>query len=106
MTLSANYGYYLESPEVGSLLSTIYKKHRNTPLLLNRLAKMEVIRLLSLVCPNTSGTTAPPLLDFINQVNEVIFQRLDIEKNTVPIFLQFQWANKQVWQGTVTVYIH
>jgi len=105
LQLSANYGDYLKFPEVGSLFSMIYKKHRDNPTLLNRLAKMEVIRLLAVPSLHKGGITAPPLLDFINQVHEVRFENLDVQNGPIPVFIKLQWANMESWQGELIIYI-
>lgn len=103
MALSKTYGGFPGLPNSGSIFYQIYNNYRSDPSLLNRLTKMELIRLITM--PYKDAKMSPPLLDFIEKVEQVEVKKMDIQNGFIPVYIHLQWADKSLWQGEICVYV-
>lgn len=98
--LSIPIGSYPGSPFLGSKFLEYYNKYKGDPALLNRLTKVELIRLITI--PNPHGSThKQPELNFVNRIFEV--RVLSEQDGVIKIFSSLQWGDGSLWEGIVDV---
>lgn len=101
--LSWEFGWWA-NPYMGSNFSTIYKKYNQSEKMLNSMAKLELIRLMTVPTPKgVLGNSTAPELNFINRLNWVRVQKYDNNKPFLPIQISLEWGNNENWEGVLKI---
>lgn len=104
VVLSSSFGDFYGAPQVGSAFSHYYAKYINNPALLNRLIKLEIIRLLSVETPDSVSKKSSANFDFINRVLEANFIETSAAAKTVSVQLKLEWGNNKIWEGLLLLH--
>jgi hypothetical protein len=92
-TLSSEFGDYLENPLVGSSFKSYFWKYNSNINLLNRLFKIEIVRLLSVSIFDNLAQNKSSLLNFVNRIIETEVLDITPKENQIPVRLFLQWGN-------------
>jgi len=113
-SLSINYGEMFHSPDVGSFISDYFWAFKENTELLNRLIKIEIIRLTSI--PYFGDIQTKPAIDFVNRIiktqilalkekETIKTQFLEIKGNKLTIKIQLEWGDNAIWEDTLDIFI-
>ena len=104
-TLSTLKGEYSLDKQFGSLIYKYYYQHKDSISLLERLIKIEIIRLslISFNAKSVTGRNAP--LNFINHILEVKIQDPSLHNEELSLTVSLEWGNEKKWEGIITVFI-
>lgn len=100
-TLSISVGDLKFSPYFYSLFSNYFNKFNNNIPLLERLMKLELIRLLSIPLENN---TEPPL-NFINRIVKVVILSIIPKNKKIPIKIELEWGDGKNWHDNFDIFI-
>lgn len=103
LTLSTRPGDIRYAPMSGSFFSKYYELYRGNIALLNKMLKLELIRLISI--PTEFNGNVKPDLNFINRVIDVEVRDLSLEKGMLPISFKLEWGNGSYWEGILNIFI-
>ena len=95
VVLSSGFGDFYSAPQVGSAFSHYYAKYNDNPTLLNRLNKLEIIRLLSVETPDSIRQKNSPDFNFINRVLDANLLETSVAAKTVSVQLTLEWGNNK-----------
>lgn len=104
-TLSSQFGEYRENPLVGSFFNQYFWKYNSNISLLNRLFKIEIIRLLSVSIFDNLTQKKSALLNFVNRIIETEVLDITPKENQIPVRLFLEWGNGEQWSGTIRVWV-
>jgi hypothetical protein len=104
VVLSSGFGDFLSVPEEGSAFSRYYASYRDNAVLLNRLIKLEIIRLFSVETPDPLKQKKSAAFDFINRVLDVDLVSTSVTDNTVLLKLSLEWGNGKQWTGDLRIH--
>jgi hypothetical protein len=104
-TLSSQFGDYFENPLVGSFFKSYFWKYNSNISLLNRLFKIEIIRLLSVSIFDNLAQKKSALLNFVNRIIETEVLDTTPKENQIPVRLFLEWGNGEQWSGTIRVWV-
>jgi hypothetical protein len=105
IALSSQLGDYKQNPNLGSFLTKYFWNYISNPSLLQRLIKIEVIRLLSVPIFDTWTQEKTPLLNFINRVIDIEILDFAPIKGQIPLQFVLEWGNGEQWKGNVSLYV-
>jgi hypothetical protein len=104
VVLSSGFGDFYSAPQVGSAFSHYYAKYNDNPTLLNRLIKLEIIRLLSVETPDSISQKNSPDFNFINRVLDANLLETSVAAKTVSVQLTLEWGNNKQWEGVLLLH--
>lgn len=99
--LSISEGDLMFSPIFYSLFSTYFNEFNDNISLLERLIKLELIRLLSIPLENNSE----PPLNFINRIIKVTIVSNVPKNNKIPINIELEWGDGKNWINDFEIFI-
>jgi len=105
-TLSIGFGELFYAPGFGSYFSNYFHRFRGNRRLLNRLLKIEIIRLISIPYFGDDKEKPRAPLDFVNRVVNVEIQNMEFVKSRIPVALKLEWGNGEIWEGIIKVFVH
>ncbi|WP_295801148.1 hypothetical protein [Mucilaginibacter sp.] len=92
----------LMNPKVGSMFNIYYHAHKQNPILLNRIIKIELTRLITIPI-RPEDPTDQPELNFINRIINI--NVLDEVGNYVPVQISLEWGDGTFWSDTIQVFL-
>lgn len=104
--LSLDFGELKENPLIGSFFSQYYMEYKSSPVILERLLKLEITRLLSIPIPGGYPPSFEPILPFIKRVLSVRIQGEHINRRQISLLIKGEWGNGQIFEETFKVFIH
>ena len=99
--LSTQPGTYLNAPLIGSEIPRYVEKYKSNIPLLQRLIKIEIIRLLTVSLPDSSTKQSNPSFHYINRVLYVQVLEIDERQKSATINLSIEWGNQELWEGKI-----
>lgn len=94
------------NPYLGSNFNAIYRKHNENLELLNRIVKLELVRLFTVSTPGgiiDHSEEMAPELNFINRINWVKIQQSEPSKSYLLVFISLEWGNNENWEGELKI---
>jgi hypothetical protein len=99
--LSTMPGDYIQSPLIGSGIGRYFEKYKANIGLLNRLIKIEIIKLLTVAIPGRAPEQTRPSFSYVNRVFSVSVLGIDDKEKSSIILLGIEWGNLETWEGKI-----
>lgn len=105
LILSSTHGDYRENPLLGSFIPGLFKKFKGDIDTLNRVIKIEIIRLIAIpIYDRLTNINSTPL-NFINRILNVQMKSVLPIDGQVPVQLYLEWGNGELWNGEIKIIV-
>ena len=100
-------GEWFLAPESGTLISDYYARYYNRLNLLERLIRLELIRLALIPTPPGIGDSKPKrALAFIKRIVDVSISTAKLTGGCLQPLVTLEWGNDEKWIGYIPIFIH
>jgi hypothetical protein len=104
--LSTIPGDLRENVHVGSEIVRYFEKYKDNASLLNRLLKLEIVRLLVVSIPDSFSSTLRPSFNYINRVLDATVLSINDREKSAIVKLSLEWGNMELWEGKIKLGIN
>lgn len=100
-------GEWFVAPESGTFISDYYGKYYNRLDMLERLIRLEFIRLAFIPIPAGVGdSTSRRPLAFVKRIVDVSISSAQLTNERLPVLVTLEWGNGENWVGYIPIFIH